>query len=299
MASLEIQIAASGNDGFVYDPGNHYEPAFSCDYIGKSSGNVTSGWLRFLNVTIPAGSTITSVVIRHKADSNLSGTTCKCKIYGEDADNPNAPTSYANYWAKTRTSNYSSWTVGAWTAGSSYDSVDIAAVVQEIIDRPGWASGNAIQLFEQDDGSDNNAVRTGYSYDASATDCARLEITYTEPVTSKTSSDSGSGAESSSLIAAEAKTSADNGVGADSIDARTQEVADQGAGAEVALANAAVLTGDGGDGSEIGGLLQSFYSSDAGSGADGLKMISGKAGADVKLRSHQGQVGLPHKEVSI
>jgi hypothetical protein len=81
--------------------------------------------------------------------------------------------------------------------------------------------------------------------------------------------------------------------------ARTQEVGDQGSGVEVGLANAAVFTGDVGSGSELGGLQQSFYSSDAGSGADGLKMISGKAGVDVKLRSHQGQVGLPHKEVSI
>jgi len=115
----------------------------------------------------------------------------------------------------------------------------------------------------------------------------------------KTSSDSGTGTESSSLNVAEAKTSADSGAGEELIYARTLEVGDQGSGVEVGLADAAVLTGDGGSGSEIGGLLQSFYSSDAGSGADGLKMMSGKAGADVKLRSHQGQVGLPHKEVSI
>ena len=281
MASLEVQIAAGTGDGYAYTPGNGFtNDATYPIYIGQSGGYVCSNFLRFANVAIPAGAIINSAVIRHVANSSLAGTTCKCKIYGEAADNPSAASSYSDYWARSRTSNYLSWTVPAWAAETDYDSPDISIVVQEIVNRAGWASGNALQLFEQDDGSNNNATRTFYCYDTSASKAAKLVVTYTTGV-EKTSSDSGSGAESASLVDKD-NFAAETGTGTDS----GGIVVDK-------------ESSDGGTGSENGGLLQSFYSSDAGSGADSLKMISGKAGADVKLRSHQGQVGLPHKEVSI
>ena len=97
----------------------------------------------------------------------------------------------------------------------------------------------------------------------------------------------------------ETKTSSDSGSGADSITLRELGAAEAGSALEGALANAAVITSDWGTGNEIGGLMKSFYSSDEGSGADGLKMISGKAGADMRLRGQPGQVGLPHKEVNL
>jgi hypothetical protein len=97
----------------------------------------------------------------------------------------------------------------------------------------------------------------------------------------------------------EQKNAADSGAGAELITIRTLSISDQGSGAEASLAALNVFTGDAGNGYEIGGLLQSFFSVDAGGAADSLKLLSTKSGIDIKLHSGQGKVGIPHKEVNI
>ncbi len=72
-----------------------------------------------------------------------------------------------------------------------------------------------------------------------------------------------------------------------------------GAGQIGLLAAVALLAGDGGSGSEMGGLLQELFSQDAGGGADGVRILTGKAGHDLKLHPHRGQVSITHKEVNL
>jgi hypothetical protein len=95
------------------------------------------------------------------------------------------------------------------------------------------------------------------------------------------------------------KNAADSGAGAELISVRTLSISDQGSGVEASLAALNVFTGDAGNGYEIGGLLQSHYGCDAGGAADSLKLLSIKSGMDIKLRSGQGKVGIPHKEVNL
>jgi len=97
--------------------------------------------------------------------------------------------------------------------------------------------------------------------------------------------------------AGEQKTAADSGAGTESIAIRTLEGTDQASGGEAGLAATAVLASDEGSGNEIGGLLQSYNSSDQGIGADSLKLLSEKAGGEMRLHGQQSQVALPHKEV--
>ncbi len=99
--------------------------------------------------------------------------------------------------------------------------------------------------------------------------------------------------------AGETKTSADSGAGTESTVERQIGIIEQGMGAEEGLAAAVVISGDEGSGSETGGLLQDLFSQDEGSGADKFKILAGKAGSDLRLHSHQGKVGIPHKEVSL
>jgi hypothetical protein len=61
----------------------------------------------------------------------------------------------------------------------------------------------------------------------------------------------------------------------------------------------AVTSGDNGSGTELNNLLKNVYNSDAGAGTDALKVLSLKTGPDLKLRGHQGEVGISHKEVSL
>jgi len=72
-----------------------------------------------------------------------------------------------------------------------------------------------------------------------------------------------------------------------------------GSGLEASLAAAALISGDSGAGSDIGGLWQGLSGGDTGGGSDTLKTLIVKAGSDTRLPSHQGQVARPHKEVSL
>jgi hypothetical protein len=97
----------------------------------------------------------------------------------------------------------------------------------------------------------------------------------------------------------EVKTSGDSGAGAESTCERQLGATEAGAGAETSLPLAVVPAGDGGSGTEVCGLQKTLFSQDKGGGADSLKILTGKAGSDLRLHSHQGQVSIPHKEVNL
>ena len=60
-----------------------------------------------------------------------------------------------------------------------------------------------------------------------------------------------------------------------------------------------IFSADTGSGSEIGGLLENLFSQDEGGGADSVRILTGKAGYDLKLHTHRGQVSITHKEVNL
>ena len=48
------------------------------------------------------------------------------------------------------------WSPASWTAGETYRSPDIAAVVRAVLGRVGWANGHALALLVREDGSVSN-----------------------------------------------------------------------------------------------------------------------------------------------
>jgi hypothetical protein len=81
--------------------------------------------------------------------------------------------------------------------------------------------------------------------------------------------------------------------------AETKTSSDGGSGVEANLATAVMLASDRGSGSEVSGLLKSIFSQDEGGGADSVRMLTGKAGYDLRLHTHRGQVSVTHKEVNL
>ena len=190
MVQLDRQVAASADDCRAIWDGSNW--VFGTDYTQISVGYWGSnsykqgGGMRFTNITVPKGSTITSAYLTFTARASRSATTVNSKIHGEDADNPGQFSDLADYEGRTRTTAVVNWDdIAAWTLDSEYNSPDISSIIQEIIDRAGWASGNAMVIFwdDHDDRSTHSAerVRAGYAYDESATKCAKLHIEYTPP----------------------------------------------------------------------------------------------------------------------
>lgn len=115
-----------------------------------SSGSQLVG-LRFENITIPFGQTITGAYIRFRAEG-VDTMPVSLSIYGEDIDNsPVFNTNLNNLSNRTLTDSVVYWSPNGWdqyyVSSNRHQSKNIKTIVQEIVDRPGWASGNAISFL--------------------------------------------------------------------------------------------------------------------------------------------------------
>ncbi|WKZ15720.1 MAG: fibronectin type III domain-containing protein [Candidatus Jettenia caeni] len=114
-------------------------------------GNQTVG-MRFSGVDIPQNAIIVNAYIQFKADEATSSGTPSLTIQGEKVDNATAFTSLKkNISSRPRTTSAVSWSPVPWAivgqAGPDQRTPNIAAVIQEIVNRSGWLSGNSLVLI--------------------------------------------------------------------------------------------------------------------------------------------------------
>lgn len=111
-----------------------------------------SAAVRFTSVTIAQGATINSASfsMRSNLDYDATPNVVKYLVSCQAADNAGAlaTSGSTDLDGATRpgTTADATWTVTTLTAGTRY-SVDITAAVQEVINRAGWVSGNAIVVL--------------------------------------------------------------------------------------------------------------------------------------------------------
>lgn len=149
--------------------------------MGSNYGDSYHSYIRFPNVTIANGATISSAIITLVAYNARSGD-FGVNIYAEASDDSVAPTTDVAFDALSLSSESVSWTTSdGWTGGVSYDSPDISSVIQEIVDRVGWTSGNAIGLILKDNGG-GTSLRTARSRDYGSS-YPVLTITYSDGTT--------------------------------------------------------------------------------------------------------------------
>ena len=93
-------------------------------------------------------------------------------------DAPPFGTTSGNISSRTTTAAKAAWSPASWTTigdrGVDQQTPDLAALVQEVVDRPGWRNGNAIAIIVTGSGE-----RTADSYNGNSSGAPSLEITYT------------------------------------------------------------------------------------------------------------------------
>ena len=145
-------------------------PSLNANQTGHLSG------MRFTNVTIPPGSTITAAALTLNLVSG-SYDDPDVTIVGEAADHAAAfSTADDDFSDRPKTTASVTWVAVSLGLGA-HATPDLSAVVQAIVNRAGWASGNALALFIQGNNS-SSALRWST---AEASDGATLAITYTAP----------------------------------------------------------------------------------------------------------------------
>jgi len=101
--------------------------------------------------------------------------------------------------------------------------------------------------------------------------------------------------------AATAKTSSETGSGVESLGSRLLGTAETGSALEASDLNTALISGDEGLSSEVGGLLKDICDGDWGVGLDALKALIGAhgSGSDMRLYDRPGHVKMPSKGVNL
>jgi hypothetical protein len=141
--------------------------------LGTGSGNVpATAALRFTGVQIPNGATIANAQVQFRADETGQKVT-NLAIRAERADNSAPITTAAfNISSRPRTTASVAWVPPAWqagAAGSGQLTPNLAPVVQEVVNRPGWASGNALTVIVNGTGR-----RTAESFEGGAPPVLRV-----------------------------------------------------------------------------------------------------------------------------
>ena len=142
-----------------------------------SAANQVVG-LRFVDMNIPQNAVISNAYIQFTCDEKNKAA-CNITISGEDIDNalPFSTVDF-NVSSRTKTSAKVNWIPAGWSVvgetGAKQQTPNLASVVQEIVNRPGYLSSGAISFIISGTGS-----RIAESYEGSASQAAVLSVTYT------------------------------------------------------------------------------------------------------------------------
>ena len=116
--------------------------------------NILTAGMRFRDITIPQGATIDSAfIIVHSHESKTAEDVARITIYAEATDHAETFTEDQLIDARPGTEATLLWEVAEeWGLWTPHRTPDLKEIVQEIVDRDGWETGNAIAfVFKGED----------------------------------------------------------------------------------------------------------------------------------------------------
>jgi hypothetical protein len=175
-----IQIVATTDNACVV-PGWSNSYATNALYLADISTPAESGF-RFLGLNTPKSATIVSAHISCTSGGDYTADNANVRIKAEESATPATFSDYANFAGRTRSNALVDWTIPHWTSYWStlawFDSPEIKAVIQEIVNLAGWGVGQNITLFIANNGSTASAARSTIDYGTYAPAAAKLTVTW-------------------------------------------------------------------------------------------------------------------------
>lgn len=204
MVTVITQIVADADDGTHQATAHaHFVSGALCQlgFFSAGANLRLAAWTRYTNVQVPQGAGIIAAYLLLEAERPDSNVIVNGRIDAEATDNSGTPTHIEfdggalqsdGHGRQTgnRTAAQILWSnVVPVTAGKKYRTPDFSSVIQEIVDRLGWAIGNALTLYwgDEDNESTNspNTRRLFQDFGAGADKAPQLVVEYTDLVTSK------------------------------------------------------------------------------------------------------------------
>lgn len=135
--------------------------------------------LRFQNIKIPNSAEVVNAYIEFNTHAIYSlPSAINVLITGEDIDDAQAfGTTSKNISSRPATSAAVSWNIPHWNAvDEKHQTPNLASIIQEIVNRPGWSSGNALSLMIKNTGGLPSSGRMATAFDADPSKAALLHI---------------------------------------------------------------------------------------------------------------------------
>ena len=170
-------FSVSGSINFAREEGGAYSGGGAL--FGRTPGGaVYNGAIRMTSVTVPQSSTISAAELKVYLSNRLGGTV-PVTVYGINEDNTGSLSS--DTFGRTKTAANYNVTIGSNVGTNQIWNFDIKNVVQEIVDRGGWSSGNSMGIFIYD----NNGTAGHFGGDdyISTNGSTGLTITYSSGAT--------------------------------------------------------------------------------------------------------------------
>ena len=173
---LEVSITSGSDDAEQRSNNSMYLTSSDLELV--LDGGIQQVGLRFNSIGLPKGATVTSAHIQFQVNESTSDTT-HLNIQGEASDNPSTFTLRSNDISNRPLSNtIVNWSPTAWNVvnqrGSDQQTTDLKNIIQELISRDGWSSGQSMAFIIT-----GNGQRTADSFEGNASGAPTLQIRYT------------------------------------------------------------------------------------------------------------------------
>ena len=181
MAGQTLQIATSNDHAIQKDDASGFftEPGGGVGLRATSDASRYSAGMRFPNILISQGQTVLTATLRiyvfnHDIDD------ADLFIHCEDVDNAANFVDTADVVGRTRTTAKTTWIADDLILEDTpafVTSADFTSAVQEVIDRAGWAKGNALVVIMRGDSAGGKDVRFR-SYDITPSQSPTILLTW-------------------------------------------------------------------------------------------------------------------------
>ncbi|MBI5537512.1 MAG: hypothetical protein HY898_32620 [Deltaproteobacteria bacterium] len=179
IVTVEVRISAGNDDieqrttdGAMYLDSTDLELGDDMAYFGEQSVG-----LRFPAVAIPKDAVIAAAYVEFEVDEASNDAT-SVLFHGQDANNAPAFTNAAwNLTSRPTTTASVAWdNIPAWVVNAKVQSPGLAPIVQEIVNRGGWANPGAIVFVISGTGR-----RVAKAFETSAQAAPLLHVEYVAP----------------------------------------------------------------------------------------------------------------------
>lgn len=184
--TMTVSVSAASDDAARWDA--TFSTSQTLSYIGMIEGGddtTQDMGFRFSGLNIPQYSTINSAALWLNKGSDNSGLPLDIIFFGEATDDAATFSDHSNWESREASLTADSVVVeaGLSPVNRFIQFGDVAIIIQNLVDRAGWGSGNDIVIFAfgiDEDLVEEVSIRT---YDASSAYGAYIKLDWTPPAT--------------------------------------------------------------------------------------------------------------------